>query len=135
MESQVEVIVGTRSFEYRGRTLVEKIRFRGERVGHYTSETELDSSCLKRMETILTLYRCPDGYRVARTLLESRRRRETARWSKKEATTKLLPAADGADRGKSAPEHEYGVYTEEEARRMYPHLFSVVGDPNVRYVN
>ncbi len=87
--------IGKRSWENKGQNLIEKIRFNGERLGHYTSDTELDDSRLNRRETIYTLYHCPDGYRVAHTLFDSKRRRERARWSKKEALTELLPKADG----------------------------------------
>ncbi len=97
MQDQVEVTIGKRSWEHKGQNLIEKIRFKGERLGHYTSDTELDDSRLNRRETIYTLYHCPDGYLVAHTLLDSKCRRERARWSKKEALTELLPKADGTD--------------------------------------
>jgi hypothetical protein len=115
VQDQVEVTVGKRSWEHKGQNLVEKIRFKGERLGHYTSDTELDDSRLNRRETIYTLYRCPDGYRVARTLFDSRRRRERARWSKKEALTELLPKADGTDDGAPMLGAEYGYYSEDDA--------------------
>lgn len=135
MESQVEVVVGKRSFESKGQSLVEKIRFCGERLGHYTSDTTLDDSRLNRRETIYSLYRCPGGHRVARTLLDSKRRRERARWSKKEAVTRLLPVTDGTDGDAVALGMDYGYYSEDEARRMYPELFSAVGLPNVRHLD
>ena len=131
---QVEVTVGKRSWEHKGQNLVEKIRFKGERVGHYASDTELDDSRLTRRETIYALYRSPDGYRVTRTLFDSKRRRERARWSKKEALIELLPKA-GRSEAEGNPAElgaEYGYYSEEEARRLYPELFSAVGMANVR---
>lgn len=132
MEGQVEVTVGKRSYEHKGQIIVEKIRFKGEQLGHYTSDTALDDSRLSRCETIYTLYRCPDGYRVARTLLNSKRRRERARWSKKEALTELLPKANGTEGDATVLGADYSYYGEDEARRLYPGLFSAVGMANVR---
>ena len=132
MESKVEVTVGKQSFEYQGQTLVERIRFRGERLGHYTSDTELDDSRLARRETIYTLYHSPNGYRVARTLFDSKRRRERARWSRKEALTELLPKSAGTSDDTPMLGAEYGYYSEDEARKLYPELFSAVGMANVR---
>ncbi len=124
--------IGKRSWENKGQNLIEKIRFKGERLGHYTSDTELDDSRLNRRETIYTLYHCPDGYRVARTLFDSKRRRERARWSKEEALTELLPKADGTDGGCAHARSEYGCYSKDNAGKLYPELFSAVGMANVR---
>lgn len=52
MENQAEVVVGKSSFESKGQSLVEKIWFRGERLGHCTSDPTLGIGRMNRRETI-----------------------------------------------------------------------------------
>jgi hypothetical protein len=132
VENKVEVKVGHRVFASDGRPrfVGEVLRFKGEYLGFYTAEDSTDDGRLKRTEVSYSLYRCPGGYRVFRSELHSQRRRERSRWHKKEAFSSLLPTADeeGADEQTS----NYGLYTEEEARRAFPRLFSALDMPNVR---
>jgi hypothetical protein len=45
----------------------------------------------------------------------------------------LLPVIEGEDADQNGQEVPvYGTFTEEEARRNFPKLFSAVGLPNVR---
>jgi hypothetical protein len=90
----------------------------------------MDESRLKRKDINYSLYQCPGGYRVRRTEEHLERRRERSRWYWKEVYTSLLPTVD--DVGENEQTHGYGLYTEEEARRAFPDLFSAVGMPNVR---
>ncbi len=134
MEDKVEVLVGRRVHVSDGRPqfLGEKVRFKGKQLGHYVASDKTDESRLKRKETFYVLYQCPGGYRVQRTEMESRRRRERARWTRVESFTTLLPVADGEGSHPDQGSPSYGIYGEEEARRAYPDLFSAVGLPNVR---
>lgn len=133
-ENKVEVEVGRREYTTPGplQFIGEKVRFRGERLGHHITDTSMDSSGLKRTQITLVLYRCPGGYRVFREERTSRRHRERGRWTMEESTTTLLPMVneEGAGQNEQAP--VYGLYSEEEARREFPDLFSAVGMPNVR---
>jgi hypothetical protein len=78
------------------------------------------------------LYQCPGGYRVLRSEVHYERRRERSSWYWKEVYTSLLPTVDEDDVGENEQTPGYGLYTEEEARRAFPDLFSAVGMPNVR---
>ncbi len=134
VEGRVEVKVGHHVLVSDGRPpfVGEVVRFRGELLGSYTADTSVDDSRLKRKDTTYALYRCPGGYRIGRSEVHYRRRRERSRWTTTEAYTSLLPKAaeEGADENGQAP--GYGLYAEEEARREFPNLFSATGMPNVR---
>ena len=136
IEYKEEVEVGHRRYhrEYVGKGyevmpafLGEKIRFKGNSVGVYTAEDSIDESRLKRRVLSFTLYECPGGYRVKRTELYLRRRKQRYCWQKHEAFTSLLPTVDEGDAGSNEQSSSYGIYTEEEARRDFPELFSAVG--------
>jgi len=109
----------------------QKVRFKGNSVGVYTLEDSIDESRLKRKHIQYVLYRCPGGYRVYRSELHYRRRNERYRWQKHEAFTSLLPTLEEGDAGPKEQTSSYGIYTEEEARRDFPDLFSAAGVSNV----
>jgi hypothetical protein len=134
IEDKVEVDVGHRIFasDNRPRFVEEVVRFKGEYLGFYKAEDFLDDSRLKRTEISYSLYRCPGGYRVHRSELHSQRLRERSGWQRKEAFLSLLPTVDEEGVGRDEQTPNYGLYTEEEARRTFPRLFSAVGMPNVR---
>lgn len=134
IEDKVEVDVGHRVFASDGRPRLvgEVVRFKGEYLGFYEAEDFLDDSRLKRTQISYSLYRCPGGYRVHRSELHSRRLRERSGWQRKEAFLSLLPTVDEEGVGRDERTPNYGLYTEEEARRTFPKLFSAVGVPNVR---
>src|SRR5919112_2894117 len=136
IELEEEVEVGHRRYhrEYVGKGyevmpafIGEKVRFKGKSVGVYTVEDSIDESRLKRKVLSFTLYECLGGYRVKRTEFYLRRRKERYRWQKHEAFTSLLPTLDKGDAGPNEQSSSYGIYTEEEARRDFPDLFSAVG--------
>jgi hypothetical protein len=133
IEDKVEVDVGHRIFasDDRPRFVGEVVRFKGEYLGFYKAEDFLDDSSLKRTEISYSLYRCPGGYRVRRSELHSRRHREQSSWQRKEAFSRLLPTVDEEGVGRDEQTPNYGLYTEEEARRTFPRLFSALGMPNV----
>ncbi len=135
-ENRVEVPIGHRVFvaDVRPRFVGENVRFRGEQLGFFTETSTLDDGRLKRKDIVYGLYKCPDGYRVVRQETDYRRRRERARWTAQEAVTSLLPVVEGedADRNEQEAVPVYGTFTEEEARRIFPKLFSAVGLANVR---
>jgi hypothetical protein len=140
LKHKVEVDVGHRRYhrEYVGEGyqvmpafIGEKIRFKGESLGVYTTEDSIDESRLKRKLIQYVLYRCPGGYRVYRSELHCRRRNERYRWQKHEAFTSLLPTLEEGDAGPKEQTSGYGIYTEEEARRDFPDLFSAAGVSNV----
>lgn len=134
VERREEVLVGHRVFvsDSRPRFVGEKVRFRGKNLGHYTAETSLDDVRLKRTDVIYTLYQCPSGYRIACTEVRYQRRRERSRWTTVESSTNLLPKTDETNVDNTEGDSIYGAYSEAEARRMFPNLFSAVGMPNVR---
>lgn len=110
----------------------EKVRFKGQSLGVYTTEDSIDDSRLKRKLVQYVLYQCPGGYRVYRSELHYRRRKERHCWQKHEAFSNLLPAVNEEGAGQNEQTPAYGLYTEEEARREFPELFSALGMPNVR---
>ncbi len=134
IDNNVEVDVGHRVFASDGhpRFVGEVVRFKGEYLGFYKAEDFLDDSCLKRTEICYFLYRCPGGYRVRRSELHSRRLTERGSWQRKEAFSSLLPPVDEEGVGRDEQTPNYGLYTEEKARRTFPRLFSAVGMSNVR---
>ena len=134
VQNKVEVHVGHRVLvsDGRPRFVGEIARFRGKRLGYYIESSTIDDDRLKRKDVYNELYRCPDGYRVSRQEVYYRRRRERARWHAQEAFVSLLPVVNRDDAGHDGSPPVYGTYTEEEARREYPKLFSAVGLPNVR---
>ena len=134
-EYREEVQVGRRyssASEGRPHFMGEIVRFKGKHLGWYTAETSMDESRLKRKDVNYSLYECPGGYRARRSEEYYERRRERSRWYWKEVYTTLLPTVDENDEGKNEQTPGYGLYTEEEARREFPNLFSAVGMPNVR---
>jgi hypothetical protein len=110
----------------------EKVRFKGKSLGVHTTDDSIDDSRLKRTLIQYVLYQCPGGYRVYRSELHYRRRKERHRWQKHEAFSSLLPTVGDEGAGQNEQTPGYGIYTEEEARRAFPDLFSAVGMPNVR---
>ena len=133
IDSRQEVDIGHRVYTSDGRPpfMGEKVHFKGERLGVYTADDSVDESRLKRTLIQYVLYRCPRGYRVKRSELHYQRRREGGQWRRREAFTSLLPAVD-EDVAQNEATSGYALYTEEEARREFPELFSAVGMPNVR---
>ncbi len=136
IENKVEVSVGHRVYVGDGRPpfIGELVRFRGKALGVYTVDDSVDESRLKRTLIQLVLYECPGGYRVNRSELHYRRRKEGGQWRRLEAFTTLLPTED-EDVARSEETSGYGLYTEEEARRTFPDLFSALGMPNVREID
>jgi hypothetical protein len=134
LEGRQEVYVGHRVLASDGRPpfIGEIIRFRGKLLGGYTADTSTDDSRLKRKDIQLALYQCPGGYRVQRSEAYYQRRRERSRWTTIEAYTSLLPKVAEDSVGQNEQTPGYGLYTEEEARREFPDLFSAVSMPNVR---
>lgn len=134
IEGREEVKVGHQVLVSDGRPpfIGEIVRFRGKLLGWYTADSSIDENRLKRKDITYALYQCPDGYRVQRSEVYYQRRRERSRWTTVEAYTSLLPTVDGDDVGENEQTPGYGLYTEEEARREFPNLFSAVGMPNVR---
>ncbi len=134
IEKRQEVRVGNHVYvgDARPPFIGEIVRFRGESLGVYTADDSIDDSRLKRTLVQCVLYRCPGGYRIYRSELHYQRRKERSRWQRKEAFTSLLPTVDEKDVGQNEQTPGYGLYTEEEARRAFPELFSAVGLPNVR---
>jgi hypothetical protein len=141
IEQKVEVEVGHRRFHRahvgEGPELMpifvgEKARFKGKSLGVYTEDDTIDDSRLKRTLIQYVLYECPGGYRVYRSELHYQRRKERHRWQKHEVFTSLLPTVNKEDIGQNQQTSEYGLYTEEEARREFPVLFSALGMPTVR---
>src|SRR5215218_467895 len=87
LEQKVEVDVGHRRYhrEYVGEGyqvmpafIGEKVRLKGELIRYF-------------------LYRCPGGYRVYRSELHYRRRKERYRWQKGEAFSSLFPTVNKED--------------------------------------
>ncbi|MDQ3375734.1 MAG: hypothetical protein M3533_02415 [Actinomycetota bacterium] len=137
IENREEVKVGHHILVSDGRPpyIGEIVRFRGKLLGWYTADTSIDDSRLKRKDITCALYRCPRGYRVRRSEVYYQRRRERSRWTTTEAYTSLLPTVNEEDAGVNEQTPGYGLYTEEEARRAFPDLFSAVGMPNVRQLD
>jgi hypothetical protein len=140
IEHKEEVEVGHRRYhrEYVGEGyevmpafIGEQVRFKGKSLGVYTVEDSIDDSRLKRTLIQYVLYQCPGGYRVYRSELHYRRRKERYRWQKHEAFSSLFPTVNKEDAGQNEQTSGYGIYTEEEARREFPDLFPAVGLPKV----
>lgn len=138
LEHKVEVEVGHRRYhrayvgegwEVMPAFIGEKVRFKGKSLGVYTTEDSIDDSRLKRKLIQYVLYQCPGGYRVRRSEMHYRRRKERLRWQKHEAFSSLLPTVNEEDAGHNEQTSGYGIYTEEEARREFPDLFPAVGLP------
>ncbi len=134
IENREEVRVGHHVLVSDGRPpfIGEIVRFRGKLLGWYTADTSIDENRLKRKDITYALYECPGGYSVQRGEAYYQRRRERSRWTTKEVYNSLLPTVAEDDVGQDEQTPGYGLYTEEEARREFPDLFSAVGMPNVR---
>lgn len=126
--SKVEVRVG--EYGLGGRFIGEIVRFRGLALSTYPDPNALQELG-RRRAALCTLYRCPSGYRVYREEIPfypEKRRYKYGRRKEGHAASLLPVGARTGDEG--AP--EYGLYTEEEARRSFPWLFSALGTPNIR---
>jgi hypothetical protein len=129
---KVEVWVGHIG---RGKKLIgEKVRFRGRQLGSSADPDSL-SEPSRRKTTFCTLYECPEGYRVYRQEVPfyPQKKRYRHEFGKEGHSASLLPSVSKKrGEGHEGETLHFGLYTEEEARRAFPWLFSELGMHKVR---
>ena len=118
--TRVEVQVGAYTAD--GTFLGEIVRFTGEEAGSWTDYRASTSS--DDRGTTYTLYRMPDDrYRIHEF--------DWSTWQGEGSEAALHPNTGVV----TAEGPEYSVYTLDEARKEWRHLFAALGDPNVRDID